>query len=125
MKAYRKWKQYELDEIKLCIRMGMTTREIAAKFKTSRNSIIGLSFRNGWRHGMPASKKMGRPSTKWKPISTAPENVRVLLYTPPTRAMFADEYEIGFARQGNSKCYTIHGYATHWKPLPPPPEAAP
>jgi Protein of unknown function (DUF551) len=68
--------------------------------------------------------------TDWQPIETAPANTEVLLFCPDRGCESNTErIELGMASRGwrNSVCSNMsyHQWATHWMPLPPPPETAP
>jgi hypothetical protein len=68
---------------------------------------------------------------QWRPIETAPHETAVLLYSPPSYPS-APCMEVAFASSGREwaapgggrySTKSWHGYATHWRPLPSPPDA--
>ena len=67
----------------------------------------------------------------WMPIETAPHEATLLLYSPPVEGLYDGKFEVGFASSGHrwphpsggmSSNMSWHGSATHWMPLPPPPD---
>ena len=62
----------------------------------------------------------------WLPIDTAPANEPVLLYTPAGYYADGDRTEVDFAShgwaRGDINNFSHHSYATHWMPLPKPPQ---
>jgi len=69
--------------------------------------------------------------SQWRPIETAPHETLVLLYSPPAWPSEA-KCEVGFASTGRRtpapdggifSNMSWHGYATHWMPLPFPPDS--
>jgi hypothetical protein len=67
----------------------------------------------------------------WMPIETAPHETTVLLYSPPVDGLYDGKIEVGFASSGRrwahpsggvSSNMSWHGSATHWMPLPLPPD---
>jgi len=66
----------------------------------------------------------------WQPIETAPHGVDVLLYCPDMGCQTNRErielgaYSTG-RRIGGTSSMSYHSWATHWMPLPKPPEATP
>lgn len=70
---------------------------------------------------------LDNPVQGWRPIETAPHNKEVLLYCPdlgcPTNK---ERIELGYASHGwkNERVSNIsrHSWATHWQPLPQPPQ---
>jgi len=67
---------------------------------------------------------------QWQPIETAPHGVDVLLYCPDMGCQTNRErielgaYSTG-RRIGGTSSMSYHSWATHWMPLPTPPEATP
>ena len=68
---------------------------------------------------------------RWQPIETAPHETAVLLYSPPSYPS-APCIEVAFASSGREWAapgggrysnVSRHAWATHWRPLPSPPEA--
>lgn len=78
-----------------------------------------------WEIEAKAAVNAVRP--KWQPIETAPHNEAVLLYCPYRHESNPERIEIGEATRGarNSfrgmSTYSAHAWATHWMPLPEPP----
>lgn len=79
--------------------------------------------------GFPPRKRqqpqpMKRP-TEWLPIETAPHNEQVLLYCPERGIANHERIELGYAshgrRVGETSSVSAHSWATHWMPLPEPP----
>jgi hypothetical protein len=67
---------------------------------------------------------------KWQPIETAPKDARgILLYVPENRCIYGAYW--GPSSTKNGWCVfggIFHDYlqrATHWVPLPEPPESTP
>jgi hypothetical protein len=58
---------------------------------------------------------------RWQPIETAPVGKDVLLYCPERGLMNEERIELGWADSGRG---SHHAWATHWMPLPEPPNAA-
>ncbi len=76
-----------------------------------------------------------RALTEWRPIETAepPHETMLLLYSPPW-SHAAGQMEVACASTGRrvrlsdgslASSMSQHGSATHWLPLPPPPEQKP
>jgi hypothetical protein len=65
-------------------------------------------------------------AAQWRDIETAPHKTDVLM-TWAHKMTGARCYEAGWASGGERVGYTssawLHGSATHWRPLPTPPEA--
>lgn len=62
---------------------------------------------------------------RWRPIEEAPEDTPVILASPQTWPEPCWEVSVGVGSVTNFEGgQTRHGYATHWMPLPEPPEAA-
>lgn len=65
----------------------------------------------------------------WQPIETAPVNTEVLLFCPDRGLSNPQRIELGMASHGwrNAVCnnMSFHSWATHWMPLPSPPEPTP
>lgn len=66
----------------------------------------------------------------WQPIASAPANTHVLLFEPELRAggvYVKAQMFVGMARWGWSNevanNWSEQAHATHWLPLPEPPEA--
>lgn len=64
----------------------------------------------------------------WQLIETAPHNELVLLYCPYRCASNDVRIELGYASRGERigpySSISYHGWATHWMPLPNPPEGS-
>jgi len=56
----------------------------------------------------------------WQPIETAPPDRDVLLYCPTLAPTNLERIELGFAV--NTRGGSSHAWATHWMPLPSPPQ---
>jgi len=65
---------------------------------------------------------------EWQEIADAPHETNVLLFSP---GHGHSQYEVGWASSGRRVTLESgevvsnrwwHGYATHWMPLPPPPQ---
>lgn len=63
---------------------------------------------------------------KWQPIETAPHKKEVLLFCPFRHVTNPERIEVGMATKGRRVCgisnFSAHAWATHWMPLPEPPE---
>jgi hypothetical protein len=55
----------------------------------------------------------------WQPIETAPSDTQVLLYTPNLHESNPERIESRVYH--DSRAGSRHAWATHWMPLPPPP----
>jgi hypothetical protein len=55
----------------------------------------------------------------WQPIETAPSDTPVLLYTPNLHESNSERIESRVYH--DSRAGSRHAWATHWLPLPPPP----
>lgn len=55
----------------------------------------------------------------WRPIETAPIDEDVLLYCPERGVANRERIELGTAHTSRG---SHHSWATHWMPLPKPPE---
>ena len=80
-------------------------------------------------HKLVEAIRAALEAQQWQPIETAPENELVLLYCPETGCVSNKErVELDYASQGwrnevaNNMSY--HSWATHWMPLPKPPQTA-
>jgi hypothetical protein len=58
----------------------------------------------------------------WQPIETAPKDERVLLFCPELSATNKQRIELDAAY--STKGRYAHSWATHWLPLPQPPNQA-
>jgi hypothetical protein len=59
----------------------------------------------------------------WRPIESAPHGVEVLLYCPFQGCVSNRErIELDYASHGDVGRHSYHSWATHWMPLPHPPE---
>lgn len=63
-----------------------------------------------------------RDAVRWQPIETAPINKDVLLYCPYRGIANEERIELGCAVSEHNSAGSIHSWATHWMPLPQPPE---
>jgi len=62
---------------------------------------------------------------EWQPVSTAPHDEVVLLYWQDWQGfhyMEATRFSTGERSPNGYSNRSEHGYATHWMPLPAPPE---
>jgi len=71
-----------------------------------------------------------KAASEWQPIETAPHGIDVLLYCPDMGCPSNRErIELGTAssgeRVGLTSTMSYHSWATHWQPLPQPPEITP
>lgn len=57
---------------------------------------------------------------KWLPIDLCPSDTPVLLYSPWRHAINPECIEVRVYH--DSLAGSTHAWATHWMPLPPPPE---
>ena len=70
----------------------------------------------------------GQPQSGWRPIETAPHEEVVLLGWWQSDWLGNDDWvsEVDHAsfgwRRGSISSRSYHGRATHWQPLPPPPQ---
>lgn len=58
----------------------------------------------------------------WQPIETAPSDVPVLLYSPDRGVANEERIEVRVFHSTHGG--SMHAWATHWMPLPPPPLSA-
>lgn len=59
---------------------------------------------------------------EWRPVETAPTNVATLLYCPDRGIANRERIELGFYRTERGQSGSVHSWATHFLPLPPPPQ---
>lgn len=62
---------------------------------------------------------------EWMPIETAPKDTDVLLYCPCLGVANPERIELARAvmTHGRDTGWSFHSWATHWRPLPAPPQA--
>ena len=63
-----------------------------------------------------------RGDMAWQPIETAPSDTTVLLYTPSLHPTNPERVEARIYH--DSKGGSRHAWATHWMPLPDPPNSS-
>ena len=67
----------------------------------------------------PAPPAPSTPADGWRPIESAPKDVLLLLYAPPEKLYVDTHGKRGAIRVSSTRNWT---WATHWRPLPAPPE---
>jgi len=83
-----------------------------------------------YRDAYAAGHKAGNQSPTWQPIETAPKDESIILlgYTPHprlegSRRVYEGRWNVGQEQFTSTNGFMGHADATHWMPLPPPPEA--
>jgi hypothetical protein len=80
-----------------------------------------------WQAAHAAGFEAGMRAGRWKPIETAPKDGTALLlgYLPNERIdrhVYEGRWDDFQRTWASVNGFLIHGAATHWMPLPPPPE---
>lgn len=95
------------------------------------SAVARAAFDEGLAAAIRALPSPTDGHSQWRPIETAPHETLVLLYSPPAWPSEA-KCEVGFASTGRRtpapdggsfSNMSRHGYATHWMPLPFPPDS--
>lgn len=123
----RAWTQTDISKVKEMVTAGLTAREIAGEFKATRNAIIGLARRHGFRlnggvvRPRVAKPKVERPRIKMPKITDAdiPFEQRVtFLQLEPHHCRWPigdlpDMMFCGAAREGKSSYCAAHEHKAH------------